>query len=229
MGQLIMVRHGQSQWNLENRFTGWVDVPLTEKGVSEAKRAGELLLENKLNFDYVFSSVLQRANKTMDIILEVTGKSELPIEKSWHLNERHYGGLQGLNKKETMEKYGEEQVFQWRRSYATLPPVAEGPLQEEMMADPRYESIDREKFPRGEALKQTVERVVPYWDSKMKPKMDEGKDLLVVAHGNSLRALVKHLSGMDEQEITKFEFATGVPLVCKLDKNGRIVTMDFLI
>ena len=228
MSKLILIRHGQSQWNLQNRFTGWVDAPLTDKGVEEAREAGRRLHSDGYTFDFVFTSYLQRAIRTMWIVLQETGCHWSPVEKDWRLNERHYGNLQGLNKKETAEKYGEDQVFQWRRSYATPPPEAEGPLQEEQMADRRYRDIPRDKFPRGEALKQTVERVEPYWHSRMLPKAKSGQDLLVVAHGNSLRAMVKFLSGMNEQEITKFEFPTGVPLVCGLSDDCLIQDMTFL-
>ncbi len=228
MQKLVLVRHGQSQWNLENRFTGWVDAPLTEKGQQEAQKAGALLKQQNFVFEKAFTSFLQRAIKTLWVILEETNQTWIPVEKHWRLNERHYGGLQGLNKQETKEKYGEEQVFQWRRSYATLPPVAAGPLQEEQEQDRRYQEIPANEFPKGEALKHCLDRVQPYWNNEIKTELAKGGDYLIAAHGNSLRALVKLLTDMDETEITKFEFATGVPLVCELTPDFKIKEMNWL-
>ncbi len=228
MQKLVLVRHGQSQWNLENRFTGWVDAPLTEKGLQEAQNAGQLLKKQNFVFQKAFTSYLQRAIKTLWVILEETNQYWIPVEKDWRLNERHYGGLQGLNKQETRDKYGEEQVFEWRRSYATLPPEAEGPLQEEQMQDRRYQEIPQGQFPKGEALKHCLERVQPYWENRIKKEMALGGDFLISAHGNSLRALIKLLTGMDEQEITQFEFETGVPLVCELETDFSIKEMNWL-
>ncbi|MCB0378708.1 MAG: 2,3-diphosphoglycerate-dependent phosphoglycerate mutase [Bdellovibrionales bacterium] len=228
MQKLVLVRHGQSQWNLENRFTGWVDSPLTEKGEAEAKAAGERIAQSGLQFDLAYTSYLQRAIRTLWFILEKANQTWIPVEKHWRLNERHYGGLQGLNKQETRDKYGDDQVFQWRRSYATLPPDATGPFQEEQLKDRRYKNIPRDQFPKGEALKQTLERVQPYWEAEMLPHFKKAGDMLVVAHGNSLRALVKLLAGMDEDEITQFEFATGVPLVCDMTEDYKIKSMDWM-
>lgn len=228
MSQIILVRHGQSQWNLENKFTGWVDAPLTDKGVKEAQRAGQKLKEANIHFTYCFTSYLRRAIKTLWFILDETEKHYLPVEKHWRLNERHYGGLQGLNKEETAQKHGADQVKIWRRSYSTPPPQASGLLQEQQMADPRYKGLSADAFPRGESLEMTVNRVVPYWLSNIQPQVEEGKDLLIAAHGNSLRALVKYLSGMSNEEITEFEFPTGVPLVCKLRSHSQLETMKFL-
>ena len=228
MQKLVLVRHGQSQWNLENRFTGWVDAPLTDKGISEAQNAGELLKKNNFQFEKAYTSYLQRAVCTLWEILKVSEQTWVPVDKHWRLNERHYGGLQGLNKQETKEKYGEDQVFQWRRSYATLPPEASGPLQDEQLSDRRYRDIPKNEFPKGEALKQTLERVQPYWDNHIKKDLSQGGDFLIAAHGNSLRALVKLLTNMDEDEITQFEFATGVPLVCELNDQFLIKSMDWL-
>ncbi len=228
MQKLVLVRHGQSQWNLENRFTGWVDAPLTEKGLAEAKRAGELIKNENFAFEKAFTSYLQRAVRTLWVILAESDQTWIPVEKHWRLNERHYGGLQGLNKQETKDKYGEEQVFQWRRSYATPPPEGEGILQEEQMNDRRYQTIPRNEFPKGEALKQTLERVEPYWETVIKTDLQKGGDFIISAHGNSLRALVKLLTGMNEDEITQFEFATGVPLVCELTSDYKIKNMDWL-
>jgi 2,3-bisphosphoglycerate-dependent phosphoglycerate mutase len=229
MQKLVLVRHGQSQWNLENRFTGWVDAPLTEKGLQEAQNAGQLLKQENFQFQKAFTSYLQRAIKTLWIILEETEQTWLPVEKDWRLNERHYGGLQGLNKQETREKYGDEQVFEWRRSYATPPPEGEGPLQEAQMQDRRYREIPQGQFPKAEALKHCLERVQPYWENRIKREMGLGGDYLISAHGNSLRALIKILTNMDEEEITKFEFATGVPLVCDLETDFSIKDMRWLI
>lgn len=228
MEKLVLLRHGQSQWNLENRFTGWVDVPLTENGVAEAIEAGKKIKESKIIFEKAYTSYLQRAIRTMWMVLEGSNQMWIPVEKSWKLNERHYGGLQGLNKQETKDKYGEDQVFEWRRSYATLPPVAEGPLQEEQESDRRYQEIDKSQFPKGEALKNCLERVEPYWNESILPQVKKGGNVLVAAHGNSLRALVKLLTGMSEEEITKFEFPTGVPLVCNLDKQFMIKDKEWL-
>ncbi len=228
MQKLVLVRHGQSQWNLENRFTGWVDAPLTEKGKQEAANAGELLKQQNFQFQKAYTSYLQRAIHTLWSILEVTNQPWIPVDKHWRLNERHYGGLQGLNKQETRDKYGEDQVFEWRRSYATLPPEATGPFQEEQLNDRRYQDIPKAEFPKGEALKHCLERVQPYWDQHIKNDLKSGGDFLIAAHGNSLRALVKLLTGMSEDEITKFEFATGVPLICELDSDFKIKEMNWL-
>ena len=229
MQKLVLVRHGQSQWNLENRFTGWVDSPLTSKGRGEALEAGERIARSGLNFSKAYTSYLQRAISTLWIVLEESGQTWIPVEKSWKLNERHYGGLQGLNKQETRDKYGEEQVFKWRRSYATPPPEASGPYQEEQVGDRRYQEIPKDQFPKGEALKQTLERVEPYWNHAIVPELKKGGDVLIAAHGNSLRALVKILTGMNEDDITGFEFATGVPLVCELTSDLKIKSQDWLL
>ncbi len=228
MQKLVLVRHGQSQWNLENRFTGWVDAPLTEKGMEEARKAGQLLKSQNFSFEKAFTSYLQRAIKTLWLILEESEQTWIPVEKDWRLNERHYGGLQGLNKQETREKYGDEQVFEWRRSYATPPPEATGPLQDAQMQDRRYKEILKDDFPKAEALKQCLDRVQPYWDTRIKREFALGGDFLIAAHGNSLRALVKLLTDMGEEEITQFEFATGVPLVCEMTPDFKIAEMNWL-
>ncbi len=223
---LVLIRHGQSSWNLENRFTGWVDVPLTELGVQEAKTAGARLAKKAYQFDVVFTSVLQRAIKTSWIVQEELKQTWLPQYKSWRLNERHYGGLQGLNKAETKAKFGEEQVLQWRRSYSGLPPPPTSSSEnDEIKKDRRYEGV---AIPQGEALKQTVERVLPYWQEVILPQLQNKKRVLVVAHGNSLRALVKHLAQMSDQDIVDFEFETGVPLICELDNNYLLKSKVFL-
>ncbi len=220
---LTLVRHGQSAWNLENRFTGWVDVPLTDKGIDEAKKAGRTLKNHSLNYDVCFTSVLKRAIRTSWIMLEEMDQVWLPQLKSWRLNERHYGGLQGLNKAETAAKYGEDQVKIWRRSYDTPPPA--GDVDQTMQADRRYKGAS---VPNGESLKLTVERVVPYWTSDIEPRVRKGENVLVVAHGNSLRGLIKHLTGMSDSEIVQFEFETGVPLHCEVGTDAKLKSYNFL-
>lgn len=219
---LALVRHGQSAWNLENRFTGWVDVALTDKGIAEAVNAGRTLKENGFQFDVCFTSVLKRAIRTSWIILDEMDQQWLPQYKSWRLNERHYGGLQGLNKKETAEKYGDEQVKIWRRSYDTPPPQG---VDESLKGDRRYAGLT---LPQGESLKNTVDRVVPYWTSDIEPRVAKGENVLVVAHGNSLRGLVKHLTGMSNTEIVEFEFETGVPLLCDIGVDSKLKSYKFL-
>lgn len=220
---LALVRHGQSAWNLENRFTGWVDVPLSEKGMSEAVQAGKILKAHNFEFDVCFTSVLKRAIRTSWIMLEEMDQLWLPQYKSWRLNERHYGGLQGLNKSETAAKYGDEQVKIWRRSYDIPPP--KGGDDAEMTNDRRYKGIS---IPPGESLKNTVDRVVPYWKSDIEPCIAKGENVLIVAHGNSLRGLIKHLTGMLDTEIVQFEFETGVPLLCDIDQNSKLKSYTFL-
>jgi 2,3-bisphosphoglycerate-dependent phosphoglycerate mutase len=223
--KLVLIRHGQSLWNLENRFTGWVDVPLTALGEKEARKAGRILLKENFEFDVVYTSVLQRAIKTSWLVLEELGQMWLPQHKSWRLNERHYGGLQGLNKSETKEKYGEDQVKIWRRSYDVLPPKPSAEINQQYAKDRRYQGLT---LPPGEALKQTVERVLPYWQEVILPELQKQQRVLVVAHGNSLRALVKHLAKMSDQEIVEFEFETGVPLVCELNEKFELTSKTFL-
>lgn len=219
---LVLVRHGQSEWNLQNRFTGWVDVDLTDQGKAEAQRAGQVLKKQGFEFDAVYTSYLRRAIKTTWLVLGELQQEWLPTHHAWQLNERHYGALQGLNKKETAEKYGDAKVHEWRRSYATLPPPA---VQDDLRLDRRYKDVT---VPQGEALQQTVERVIPYWKSSIEPQLKAGKNVLVVAHGNSLRALVKHLSGMSENDIVSFEFETAVPLLCQLDAQMKLTEKKFL-
>lgn len=220
---LVLVRHGQSEWNLENRFTGWVDVSLTDLGIEEAQKAGKALRKAGLSFDVAYTSFLKRAIKTCNIALDEADQLWIPVEKTWRLNERHYGALQGLNKAETAAKYGDEQVKLWRRSYDVLPPV--GGDNSALEKDRRYQGIT---LPQGEALKQTVDRVLPYWQEKIVPQLKAGKNVIVFAHGNSLRALVKYISGMNEQEIVGFEFETGVPLICEMDKDLKLTSKNFL-
>ena len=214
MPALILVRHGQSQWNLENRFTGWWDVDLTEKGVAEARAAGELLVEKGVLPDRAFTSLQTRAIKTLHLALEACGRLWIPEVKDWRLNERHYGGLTGLNKAETAEKHGEEQVHVWRRSFDVPPPVLEAGSTFDLSADPRYAGLP---VPNTESLKTTIDRVLPYWEGTVRPVLAGGETVIVSAHGNSLRALVKHLSGISDDDITALEIPTGQPIVYEFD------------
>ena len=213
MPTLVLIRHGQSAWNLENRFTGWWDVDVTEKGVEEARAAGRLMAEKGLDFDQCYTSLQTRAIKTLNLALEEMGRLWLPVEKDWRLNERHYGGLTGLNKAETADKHGEEQVKTWRRSFDTPPPAMEAGSAFDLSADRRYAGID---VPMTESLKDTIARVLPYWNSVIAPDLKAGQRVLISAHGNSLRALVKHLSGISDDEITGLEIPTGQPIVYEL-------------
>ena len=214
MPTLILVRHGQSQWNLENRFTGWWDVDLTEKGVAEAKAAGELLAERDMLPTRAFTSVQLRAIRTLHLALEACGRLWIPETKDWRLNERHYGGLTGLNKAETAEKHGDEQVHVWRRSYDVPPPAMDEGGPYDLAGDPRYGGID---IPATESLKLTIERVLPYWQETIQPVLASGETVIISAHGNSLRALVKHLSAIPDDEITGLEIPTGQPIVYEFD------------
>jgi len=219
MYKIVLLRHGESIWNRENRFTGWTDVDLTDKGVIEAWQAGRLLKRDGFAFDRAYTSVLKRAIKTLNIVLEELDSMWLPIEHSWRLNERHYGALQGLNKVETAERFGDDQVLTWRRSYETSPP----PLAEDdtrlTYDDPRYASLPRARYPRAECLKDTVARFVPYWETRIVPEILAGKRVLIVAHGNSLRALIKYLDGISDSDIVKLNIPTGQPLVYELDAD----------
>jgi 2,3-bisphosphoglycerate-dependent phosphoglycerate mutase len=217
--QLVLIRHGESQWNKENRFTGWVDVPLSEKGREEAQAGGRLLREKGFVFDKAYTSVLKRAIKTLWIVLEEMDLMWVPVVRAWELNERHYGGLQGLNKSETAKKYGEEQVLIWRRSYDTPPPELTKESEYYPGRDPKYRGLSEGQLPLTESLKITIERVVPYWEKVIAPELKAGKRLLIAAHGNSLRALVKYLDGISNEEITRLNIPTGVPLVYELDKD----------
>ncbi len=216
MPRLILVRHGQSQWNLENRFTGWWDVDLTDKGVAEAIAAGELLKAKGMVPTMAFTSFQTRAIRTLHFALEAAGRLWIPETKDWRLNERHYGGLTGLDKAETAAKHGEEQVKIWRRSFDTPPPVLEDGSAFDLKADPRYAGIP---IPSTESLKDTIARVLPYYEANIAPALKAGEVVLVAAHGNSLRALVKHLSGISDAEITGLEIPTGQPIVYELDDN----------
>ena len=219
MHKLVLIRHGESVWNKENRFTGWKDVDLSEKGRAEAKSAGQLLKAEGFSFDEAYTSVLKRAIRTLWIVLDEMDLMWIPVTKSWLLNERHYGGLQGLNKAETAAQHGEEQVLIWRRSYDVLPTLLEESDERWLGRDARYSHIETEKFPKAEALKQTVERVVPFFQTEIAPKIAAGKKLIVAAHGNSLRALVKYLDSISDEEIVNRNIPTGIPLVYELDND----------
>jgi 2,3-bisphosphoglycerate-dependent phosphoglycerate mutase len=216
MPLLVLIRHGQSAWNLENRFTGWWDVDLTEQGTEEARLAGELMAAKGLDFDLCFTSLQTRAIKTLDLALEAMGRLWLPVEKHWRLNERHYGGLTGLNKAEMAAKVGEEQVKIWRRSFDVPPPPLEPGSRFDLSHDRRYAGIE---VPATESLKDTIARVLPYWERRIAPALGEGQRVLISAHGNSLRALVKHLSHIPDDEITGLEIPTGQPIVYELDER----------
>lgn len=214
MPTLVLVRHGQSAWNLENRFTGWWDVDVTEKGAAEAKAAGELMAAKGLDFDMTFTSLQTRAIKTLNLALEAMGRLWLPVEKDWRLNERHYGGLTGLDKAQTAAKHGDDQVHIWRRSFDVPPPPMEAGSDYDLSQDRRYAGI---AIPDTESLKDTIARVLPYWDARIAPALKDGQRVLISAHGNSLRALVKHLSGISDDAITSLEIPTGQPIVYELD------------
>ncbi len=211
---LILVRHGQSQWNLENRFTGWWDVDLTEQGVAEAREAGALLKARNILPTRAFTSMQTRAIRTLHLALAEAGRLWIPETKDWRLNERHYGGLTGLDKQETRDRHGDEQVHVWRRSFDTPPPAMEPGHEYDMASDPRYAGID---VPVAESLKLTIERVLPYWRSAIVPVLQSGETVIISAHGNSLRALVKHLSGISDEDITGLEIPTGQPIIYQFD------------
>jgi 2,3-bisphosphoglycerate-dependent phosphoglycerate mutase len=225
---LVLLRHGESLWNQKNLFTGWTDVDLTERGVQEAREAGRRLAAQGFGFDTCFTSVLKRAIKTLHFTLEAMDLLWLPVEKSWRLNERHYGALQGLNKAETAARYGDEQVLAWRRSWDTAPPALAVDDQRHPGHDPRYADLPGDLLPRTESLKDTVARVTPYWEDAIAPALRQGKRVLVAAHGNSLRGLVKFLSDVPDQDIVSFEMPTGQPLVYELDTELKPIRRFFL-
>jgi len=228
MYKLVLVRHGQSTWNLENRFTGWTDVGLTEQGVTEAHEAGRLLREEGYTFDVAYTSVLKRAIKTLWIVLEETELEWIPVIRAWQLNERHYGALQGLNKAEMALKFGEDQVHVWRRSYDVPPPALEPTDERHPRFDPRYAGLTPEQVPATESLKLTLERVLPYWHSTLAPAIKSGQRVLVVAHGNSLRAMVKYLDNISDEEIPGLNIPTGVPLVYELYEDLKPIEHYYL-
>jgi 2,3-bisphosphoglycerate-dependent phosphoglycerate mutase len=228
MYKLVLVRHGQSVWNLENRFTGWTDVGLTEQGRAEAHEAGRLLKSEGFVFDVAYTSVLKRAIQTLWIVLQELNLEWIPVTNAWQLNERHYGALQGLNKSETAEKYGEAQVKIWRRSYDVPPPALELTDERHPKFDPRYASLTAEQLPATESLKLALDRVLPYWHSFLSPMIRSGKRVIIAAHGNSIRALVKYLDTISDAEITELNIPTGVPLVYELDKELKPINHYYL-
>jgi 2,3-bisphosphoglycerate-dependent phosphoglycerate mutase len=228
MIRLVLLRHGESTWNLENRFTGWTDVDLTEQGILEAHEAGRLLKEGGYVFDLAYTSVLKRAIRTLWITLDEMDLMWIPVTRSWRLNERHYGALQGLNKKETAEKFGMEQVHVWRRSYDTPPPALNESDERFPGRDPRYAGLKPEDVPRTESLKDTLERVLPYWHEVIVPDLRGGKRVLIAAHGNSIRALVKYLDKIPDEVITELNIPTGIPLVYELDDQLHAVNHYYL-
>jgi len=228
MIKLVLVRHGQSQWNLENRFTGWTDVELSEQGIKEAKEAGKVLKEKGFEFDVAYTSVLKRANDTLNFILDELGEKDIPIKKSWRLNERHYGALQGLNKDETRQKYGADQVLLWRRSTNVKPPELSEDDERYPGNDPKYSELPKEDLPKTENLIDTINRVMVYWNSDIKKDLQEGKRVIIAAHGNSLRGLIKYLDNMTDEEIIKLEIETGNPICYELDDNLKPITHYYL-
>jgi 2,3-bisphosphoglycerate-dependent phosphoglycerate mutase len=228
MKTLVLLRHGESTWNLENRFTGWTDVDLTPKGAKEAHEAGRLLREGGYTFDLCFTSVLKRAIRTLWIVLDEMDLMWLPEHRSWRLNERHYGALQGLNKAETAAKYGEKQVHVWRRSYADPPPLLTADDSRYPGHDRRYADVPREQLPLTESLKDTVARFLPYWHERIAPEVRAGRRVVIAAHGNSLRALVKYLDGVSEEEIVGLNIPTGIPLVYELEDDLRPIRHYYL-
>ena len=219
MIKLVLVRHGQSVWNLENKFTGWTDVELSEKGVKEAKEAGVALKENGFHFDLAFTSALKRAQDTLKYILQEMNEEDIEIKESWRLNERHYGALQGLNKDETKQKYGEEQVLLWRRSTDVRPPELDVTDSRYPGNDEKYKGLTPEELPKTENLIDTIKRVLEYWNSDIKPEIENGKNVIIVAHGNSLRGLIKYLDDISDEDIIKLELQTGNPICYELDEN----------
>ena len=222
--KLVLIRHGESQWNLENRFTGWKDVDLSPKGMEEAKAAGKALKEMGLVFDVAYTSYLKRAIKTLNFVLEEMDELYIPVNKSWRLNERHYGALQGLNKAETAKKYGDEQVHIWRRSFDIAPPSIDETSEYYPKSDRRYADLADKDIPLGESLKDTIARVLPYWHSNISKSLEEGKNVIVAAHGNSLRALIKYLLNISDEEILNLNLTTGKPLVFEIDKDLKVVS-----
>ncbi|MBF1207926.1 2,3-diphosphoglycerate-dependent phosphoglycerate mutase [Fusobacterium periodonticum] len=222
--KLVLIRHGESAWNLENRFTGWKDVDLSPKGIEEAKAAGKILKEMNLVFDVAYTSYLKRAIKTLNIVLEEMDELYIPVYKSWRLNERHYGALQGLNKAETAKKYGDEQVHIWRRSFDIAPPSIDKESEYYPKSDRRYADLPDSEIPLGESLKDTIARVLPYWHSDISKSLQEGKNVIVAAHGNSLRALIKYLLNISNEDILNLNLVTGKPMVFEIDKDLKVIS-----
>ena len=223
-----MIRHGQSIWNRDNLFSGWMDVDLSEQGIREAREGGHVLKEHGFEFDLAYTSVLKRAINTLLIVLAELDQSWIPVRKSWRLNERHYGGLTGLNKAETREKFGDEQFQKWRRGYATPPPEMNDELFGKISDDRRYRDLEADQIPRTESLKTTLERVMPYWEGEISKEIASGKCILISAHGNSLRAIIKHLDGISDEDIEHLDIPTGNPLVYELDDDLRPIRRYYL-
>ncbi len=228
MYKLVLIRHGESSWNLENRFTGWVDVDLTETGIRQAKTAGQLLKAEGYEFDLAYTSVLKRAIRTLWLALDEMDRTWIPVMKHWRLNERHYGALQGLNKAETAKKFGDEQVLIWRRSYDTPPPALEANDPRSERSDIRYTKLNPQEIPLTECLKDTVDRVIPFWNESMAPAIKAGKRIVVAAHGNSIRALIKFLDGISDEAIVSVNIPNGIPLVYELDANLKPIKSYYL-
>jgi 2,3-bisphosphoglycerate-dependent phosphoglycerate mutase len=228
IGQLVIVRHGESEWNKKNLFTGWRDVPLTEQGLAEARAAGRLMARDGFQFDLTYTSLLRRAIHTLGLALEEMDQMWLPVEKHWRLNERHYGALQGMDKKEAVKNFGEEQVLIWRRSYATPPPPVDVTSKDYPKADRRYADLSDAEIPRSESLKDVLARVMPYWEKTIVPQLAKGKNVLIVAHGNSLRALMKHLENIDDEAITKLDLPTGEPRAYRLNAQFKAAEAHYL-
>ena len=228
MYKLVLIRHGESTWNLENRFTGWTDVDLTPTGIEQAQNAGQLLKNEGYDFDVAYTSVLKRATRTLWHVLDEMDRTWLPVMHSWRLNERHYGALQGLNKGETAQKYGDEQVLVWRRSYDTPPPPMDASDERSERGDRRYARLKPEEVPLTECLKDTVNRVLPFWNESMAPAIKAGKRLVVVAHGNSIRALIKYLDQVSDNDIVALNVPNGIPLVYELDENLKPLRSYYL-
>jgi 2,3-bisphosphoglycerate-dependent phosphoglycerate mutase len=226
--KLVLIRHGESQWNKENRFTGWHDVDLSEKGLAEAKAAGRRLRQEGYGFDVAFTSVLKRAIRTLWNVLDEMDQMYIPVNRHWRLNERHYGGLQGLNKAETAAKHGEEQVLVWRRSFDIPPPALDEKDERYPGFDERYKDLDRRVLPKAESLKDTIARVLPYWHDAIVPQIRAGRRVLVAAHGNSLRALVKYLDNISDRDILELNIPTGLPLIYELDQDLRTIKSGYL-
>lgn len=228
MKKLVLLRHGESIWNQENRFTGWTDVDLTARGIDEAKAAGQLLRSNGFEFDLAYTSVLKRAIRTLWLTLDEMDRMWIPIKLNWRLNERHYGALQGLNKAETAKKYGDEQVLSWRRSYDTRPPVISMEDERYPGFDPRYSKIARSEIPLAESLKDTIDRFLPYWNDHIAPQVRAGSNVIIVAHGNSLRALIKHLDQISDQDILNYNIPTGIPLIYEFAEDLKPIRNYYL-
>lgn len=228
MKKLVLLRHGESEWNKENRFTGWTDVDLSERGINEAREAGKVLRENGFFFDLAYTSYLKRAIKTLNLALEEMDQLWIPVKKSWRLNEKHYGNLQGLNKAETAERYGDEQVLIWRRSYDVPPAPLSDTDERNPRLDPRYKNENPELIPLTESLKETVDRMVPYWEGEIRESLKSNSQVLVAAHGNSLRAVIKYLKGISDADIVSLNLPTGIPYVFEFDDNLNLIKDYFL-